>query len=124
VVLAKSWLRAPEIKLKTEAYSYENYLQHERAYYFTCKGSDSKNPLEFSINASEEHPIMNLALVIRNIDKGIMLKINGIDVPRGKNFRYGIEHDIDENKVVIWIKLNTIKPTIIKLIPKEVKTSE
>ncbi|MHA2180788.1 MAG: LamG-like jellyroll fold domain-containing protein, partial [Promethearchaeota archaeon] len=124
VILAKSWLRAPEIELKTEAYSYENYLQHERAYYFTCKGSDSKSPLEFLIDASEEHPIMNLALVIQNLDKDIMLKINGKDIPRGKNFRYGIEYNINEKKVVIWIKLNIIKPTIINLIPIEVKPSE
>ena len=53
-----------------------------------------------------------------------MLKINGSDVPRGKNFRYGIEHDIDENKLVVWIKLNTTKPTMIRLIPKEVYNSD
>ena len=89
-----------------------------------CKDPDSKSPLEFMIGASEEHPIMNLALVIRNLDTDIMLKINGTDVPRGKNFRYGIEHDFDENKVVIWIKLNTTKPVTIKLIPKGVNNSE
>ena len=118
VVLAKSWLRAPDIELKTSAYSTENYIQHERAYYFSCEDSDSKAPLEFKINASEEHPIMNLALVIRNLDAKIMLKINGTDVHRGKNFRYGIEHDLDENKVVIWIKLNVSDPTQILLSPR------
>ena len=124
VNLAKSWLRAPEIELRTNAYSTENYIQHERAYYFMCKDPDSKIPLEFMINASKEHPIMNLAFIIRNLDADIMLKINGSDVPRGKNFRYGIEHDIDENKLVVWIKLNTTKPTMIRLIPKEVYNSD
>ena len=124
VVLAKSWLRAPEIELKTDAFDDGKYVPHERAYYFTCKGLNSNNPLEFTINASKEHPIMNLALVIRNFDADILLKINGEDIPHGKNFRYGIEHDIDENKLVVWIKLNTTKPTMIRLIPKEVYNSD
>ena len=118
VVLAKSWLRAPEIELKTDAFDDGKYVPHERAYYFTCKGLNSNNPLEFTINASKEHPIMNLALVIRNFDADILLKINGEDIPHGKNFRYGIEHDLDENKVVIWIKLNVSDPTQILISPR------
>ncbi|HEA70862.1 MAG TPA: LamG domain-containing protein, partial [archaeon] len=35
VILAKSWLRAPEIELKTDAYEGGKYVPHERAYYFT-----------------------------------------------------------------------------------------
>ena len=61
---------------------------------------------------------MNLALVIRDFDADILLKINGGDIPRGKNFRYGIEHDLDENKVVIWIKLNVSDPTQILISPR------
>jgi len=119
VVLAKSWLRAPEIELKTDAFDDGKYVPHERAYYFTCKALNSNSPLEFTINASKEHPIMNLALVIRNFDADILLKINGGDIPRGKNFRYGIEHDLDENKVVIWIKLNVSDPTQILISPRD-----
>jgi len=118
VVLAKSWLRAPEIELKTDAFDEGKYVPHERAYYFTCKALNSNNPLEFTINASKKHPIMNLALVIRNFDADILLKINGEDIPHGKNFRYGIEHDLDENKVVIWIKLNVSDPTQILISPR------
>lgn len=118
VVLAKSWLRAPEIELKTDAFDDAKYIPHERAYYFTCKALNSNYPLEFTINASKEQPIMNLALVIRNFDADILLKINGEDIPRGKNFRYGIEHDLDENKVVIWIKLNVSDPTQILISPR------
>ncbi len=107
VILAKSWLRAPEIELKTDAYEGGKYVPHERAYYFTCKNPELKSPLEFVVNASKENPIMNLALVIRNLDGDFLLKINGEEVPHDKDFRYGIEHGFDENKLVVWIKLKT-----------------
>ncbi|MHA1916557.1 MAG: LamG domain-containing protein [Promethearchaeota archaeon] len=113
VPLAKSWLRAPKIELKNDAYNDGNYVPHERAYYFTCKNPKSNSPLEFVVDASEENPIMNLALVIRNLDSNLTLKINGQDVPRGKNFRYGIHYDLDGCKTSVWIKLEANNPTQI-----------
>jgi hypothetical protein len=118
VVLAKSWLKPPEIELKTDAFDDGKYVPHERAYYFTCKNPKSKIPLDFTINACEENPIVNLALVIRNLDADIILKINGEEIPHGKNFRYGLVHDFDENKVVVWIKLNASNPTQILISPR------
>jgi len=111
VDLAKSWLRAPEIELQTDACEGAKYVPHERAYHFRCKNPDSRTPLEFTINASKENPIMNLVLVIHNLDEDIILKIDGEEIPRSKNFRYGIEHGIDESKVIIWIKLKASYPT-------------
>jgi hypothetical protein len=107
VYLGRSWLKPPKIKLQTEEYDGGEYVSHERAYYFTCKNPKLKAPLEFEINASEENPIMNLAIVIKNFDSEILLKINGEEINQGKNFRFGIEHGLEENKTVIWIKLNT-----------------
>ena len=118
VVLAKSWLRAPKVELKTDAYSGGNYVSHERAYYFTCKNPKLIVPLEFTIEASEEHPIMNLALVIRNLNTNITLKINSQEITRGKDFRYGVNHDLDGSKIAVWIKLHGSNSTQILITPK------
>ena len=118
VDLAKSWLRPPEIELKTDAYDGGRYVPHERAYAFKCKDPISKAPLEFMINASKENPIVNLALIIQNLDTDIRLKINGEEIPRSKKFRYGIEHGFDENKVLIWIELKASNPTQFLVSPK------
>ena len=118
VVLAKSWLRAPKVELKTDAYSDGNYVSHERAYYFTCKNPKLMVPLEFTIEASEEHPIMNLALVIRNLNTDVTLKINSQEIPRGKDFRYGVNHDLDGSKIAVWIKLQVSNSTQILITPK------
>jgi len=116
--LGRSWLKPPKIKLQTEAYDGGEYMSHERAYYFACKNPRSKAPLEFEIIASEENPIMNLAIVIKNFDSEILLKINGEEINQGKNFRFGIEHGLDENKTVIWVKLNTRDKTHLIITPK------
>ncbi len=121
VILAKSWLKAPEIELKNDAFDGGNYVPHERAYYFTCKEPKSKNSLDFAVNASEEKPILNLALIIRNFDTDIILKVNGEKILRGKDFRYGVEHELNENRLVIWLKLKTESRTQIQISPRGVK---
>ncbi|KKK42523.1 hypothetical protein LCGC14_1100770 [marine sediment metagenome] len=118
VPLARSWLRPPKIILRTESFSGGEYVPHERAYYFTCKNQKSKSSLEFDIDASEENPIMNLALVIKNFDTDVFLKINGEELRRGKDYRYGIEHGLNENKVVLWIKINTNNSTHVVITSK------
>ncbi len=121
VILAKSWLRAPEIELKTDAYDGGRYIPHERAYYFKSKDPILKAPLEFMINASEEKPIMNLALVIQNLDTEVSLKINGKEIPRSERFRYGIEHGLEENKIILWIELKASNPIQFLISPKGAK---
>ena len=118
VDLAKSWLRPPEVELNTDAYSDENYVPHERAYYFTCIDPTSKAPLDFKINASKEHPIVNLALIILNLDSDITLKINDQEVARSKSFRYGIHHELNGSKALLWIKLKANTPTKIVITPR------
>jgi hypothetical protein len=117
VVLAKSWLRAPKIELKTDAYQDGSYIAHERAYHFNCVDPDSKNPLDFIIKASEDCPIQNLALIISNLGSNLNLKINGQKTPRGKLFRYGIQHDFDVSKIIVWIKIEAHDPTHIIITP-------
>jgi hypothetical protein len=118
VFLAKSWLRPPEIELKTDKFDGGKYVPHERAYHFKCHNITYRKPLEFTVNANKENPIQNLAFVIHNFDADITLKINNVNFPRGKNFRYGIEHDLNESRAIIWIKINASDPTQIIISPR------
>ncbi|MHA2006329.1 MAG: LamG-like jellyroll fold domain-containing protein [Promethearchaeota archaeon] len=119
VDLAKSWLKAPEIELKSNNYISEGYFQHERAYYFSCSDSKAKIILEFTINATITNPIVNPAFVIRNLNTELELELDGKKIPRGKKFRYGKNYGIESNKLVIWIRHQASKPIKIKIIPKE-----
>jgi len=119
VDLAKSWLRAPEIEFTSDACINEGYLQHERAYSFSCTNPDSKSSIEFTIKASEDNPIVNPAFVIRNLSTELELEIDGQKIPRGKEFRCGINYTMESNNSVVWIKYKATKPTKITFIPKK-----
>lgn len=120
VDLARSWLRAPEIELKSSDYISEGYFKHERAYYFSCSNPESNSPLEFMINANEDNPVLNPVFVIRNLSTDLELEINDRKFSQGKDFKYGINYGLENNNVVIWIKHQATKPTKIKIIPNKV----
>ena len=75
--------------------------------------------LNFDLKGSANSPIVNPAFVINNwLWDEATLRINGTYVPEGKDFRQGIENNIDGSKtLIIWIKYKsdeTINITINK----------
>ena len=75
--------------------------------------------LELEFAASKDRPLVNLALVVKNWGPDdAALKINGRKVPRGKDFRFGIEYDVEGNAdLIVWIKKQAKKTTRISLSP-------
>ena len=43
------------------------------------------------------------------------LLIDGDKVPRGKDFRYGFRHNLDESDLIVWLKLEGTKLIEISL---------
>jgi hypothetical protein len=73
--------------------------------------------LELEFEASEEEPLFNLALVVNKWgDSDVALKLNGKEISRGKDFRYGIEYDVEGNgNLIVFAKVkakNTTKVTL------------
>ena len=65
-------------------------------------------------------PIVNVPLVIKGWgDAQAKLKINGSDVPRGRDFRYGFRYGLDGADLIVWIRIESVKP--IKVLNSEVK---
>lgn len=96
--LAKSWYNAPAINGLEAAYD-----QAQRAY--VLKPVAGAKSLEFTIAASSDSPVLNPAFVIPDwIAQNIALTVGGKDVPRGKDFRYGVSRRIDGADLVIWFK--------------------
>ncbi len=103
--LSRSWNRAPKLELSSNAYQYEGYDATQRAYILESMSTDAK--LNFDLIASEDSPILNPAFVINNWrwDKAIF-RVDGQEVPEGKDFRQGLEYNIDGSKtLIIWLKL-------------------
>ncbi len=117
VDLARSWNYPPDMDVAGSAFESSGYDYTQRAYILNCKRQGSALDLEF--DASDESPLVNLALVVNNWgDSGVALKVDGQDWPRGKEFRYGIEYDVEGNgHLIVWIKKTAKQPTRIRLTP-------
>jgi hypothetical protein len=117
VDLAKSWNRPPKMKVLGNGYIYKGYDHTERAYILDSK--DQATALELEFNASENNPLYNLVLVVNNWGgEEVTLRVNEKDIAKGKDFRTGIEYDVEGNmKLIIWIKHKAKNKTRISLSP-------
>lgn len=86
---------------------------------FVIKTVKQGKELNLTFDASEKSPLFNPAFVIQNWDgSDIKLKINDKEIPRGKDFRYGMEYDVEGNiSIIVWIKKRATIKINITLIP-------
>jgi hypothetical protein len=110
VKLAGSWLQAPNLEITAGAYRGGGYDQSERAYIIEKSSSGAVNPLKFTISASDESPLQNPAIMVRNWGKReAKISINGQVIPRDKNFRQGIVSRAEGDDLIIWLRLESKK---------------
>jgi len=121
--LAKSWLNAPELKIKkgflgSTSFISEGYDKTQRAYILKCKKPGKPSTLKLTLQANKNSPVINPAFVINNWGlKGAALKINGKKVPRGKDFRIGLRRSPISSNLIVWMKCESSKPVAISLSP-------
>ncbi|MEI7899265.1 MAG: LamG domain-containing protein [bacterium] len=109
VPLAKSWIQPAAIKLTGAAFSSDGYNPDQRAY--LLKRIQPGGGLEMELAASEDSPVVNPAFVIQGWgDQTAKLKIDGADVPRGRDFRYGHRRTLESTDLIVWIKIVAKKP--------------
>jgi len=117
VDLARSWNYPPEMKVSGSAYRNEGYDYTQRAYVLETREQNEPVKLEFA--AGEQSPLWNLILVIKNwASNGATLKIDGKQVPRGRDFRYSVKYDLEgKGTLIVWIDKKTKKATKVLLTP-------
>ena len=112
VPLAKSWLRPAELKVNSGCKS-QGYDRAQRAYVLTATGST----LSVVVKASDKSPMINPAFVINDWgNKGAMLKIDGEEIKRGKNFRYGHRRTAEGMDLIVWINKESNEPVNIMFV--------
>jgi hypothetical protein len=116
VPLAKSWLSAPKMKIISDGFKGGSYDQSERAYLIEKADNGNTLPLRLEVSASDDSPLINPAIIIKNWGrKTASLSINGEKILPGKDFRQGIRSTTLSEDLIIWIKLNKVKPLNIIL---------
>jgi hypothetical protein len=118
VVLAKSWLHAPEMKILDGDYESFGYDQTERAYVVQANKRERPLPWQFELLAEEESPLINPALIVKGwgeITPEVYLD-NRL-VPIGELCRVGHVSTLEGVNLVVWLKLESTRPVRLSLRP-------
>lgn len=116
--LARSWTQPAEMKVSSEGLKGQGYSVAERCYMIERRQHDRGEICAIEIVASNESPIANLAFVIKNWgDANAALKINGKEIERGNDFRYGHRYRLDETDLIVWLKMEATSPANFILQP-------
>lgn len=118
VELARSWSRAPELRVVAGAFRSLGYDRSERAYRL-ARSAAASGPLELALAASPASPIRNLAFVIEGWgETGASLAFDGQAVPRGARFRFGHRRTLESTDIVVWLEARRESPARIRLTPR------
>jgi hypothetical protein len=118
VELARSWSRAPELRVARGGFRSKGYDRSERAYRL-ARSAAALQPLELSLDASAASPVRNLAVVLEGWgEAGAALTVNGRAVARGAAFRFGHVRSLERTDLVVWIEARSDAPLRIRLAPE------
>jgi hypothetical protein len=119
IPLAKSWLQPAKLEVKSGCTS-QGYDRSQRAYMLTATSSR----LHVLLKASRRSPVINPAFVIKNWGDGeASLTIDGEQIKRSTDFRYGHRKGPDGTDLIVWIKTESVKPIEVSLFAGSVQCS-
>ena len=123
VELARSWARAPELRVLRGGFRSLGYDRSQRAYRL-LRSADTLGDLELSFAASPASPLRNLALLVEGWgEMGASLALDGRSVPRGAGFRLGYLRTLEATHLVAWIETRGEAPIRIRLSPDRSATT-
>jgi Concanavalin A-like lectin/glucanases superfamily len=116
--LTNSWASSAKLNLgNNQSFSGGDYDPTERAY--QIKGNNQAKILNFSLESNENSLIENLAFVVKNWgNREILLKMDGVNVVRGKAFRYGFRDTENGTDLVVYLEKKSVKPVKISIISR------
>jgi hypothetical protein len=101
--LAKSWLEAPPVQMKSSSFEARGFDRTEGAFVFARRDAAASS-LEFTIQATSNSPLIHPALVIRNWNSAsAKVSVNGKSLSEGMGLRTGIIHRLDGEDLIVWI---------------------
>lgn len=116
--LGRSWLRAPQLKGSPDNSLRAVYDQSERAYVVTDYKTAPGKALAFTLDASDDHPLVNPAFIVKQWPaENATLTLNDEIVRPGSRFRSGIRYSLEGDDLIVWLKLESTEPVHLQLLP-------
>jgi hypothetical protein len=111
VPLAKSWLQAPRMSIASDGYSSGLYDPAECAYCMEKTSLASAAACSFTVEASQEAPLINPAFIVRNWgNQRAILSVDGEEVEQGRDFRQGIRNGPLGDDLILWLRMDARTP--------------
>jgi hypothetical protein len=115
VELARSWSRAPELRVMAGGFASRGFDRSERAYHLT-RVDPAARSVEISVEASAASPVRNLAIVVEGWgEAGATLALDGQPMPRGPSFRVGHRRSLERSDLVVWVEARRDAPVRFRL---------
>ena len=115
-VLGRSWNQPARLTFQGERFSSEGYDKNQRAYVLAYTGTNKPGPLSLEVQASDESPVVNLALVIENWgEHQAHLAINDQPLTEGNGYRVGHRRTLEGVDLIAWIEIESLKPLQVSI---------
>jgi len=124
--LARSWLQAPKLRLlsRTGAVAY-GYDLGARAYLLDTRSAAAPKELQLALAASVDSPVVNPTFLVNHWgSRSAELEVNGVAIPRGRDFRTGHYRTLDiedgrewSDVLIVWAKISSTKPVRLTIRP-------
>lgn len=120
-MLGRSWNFPAELKMSGKTFASKGYDKNQRVYVLTKRSNaPTMANLEFELAASDRSPVLNPGLVVKNWGSaGVKLLLNGTEVLRGKDFRFGHHRTLEGTDLIVWIKAESTRP--VKVVLEQVR---
>jgi len=106
------------LEIAAAGFRSEGFDATERAFVVSREGAAASQPVQVTLRASGESPLVNPALVIRNWGLSpARVEIDGQPVPAGKDLRLGSVHRLEGDDLVVWIRKDATAPLRITVAP-------
>ncbi len=117
--LMRSWASPAPIKLTSKGFGNGTYDPSQKAYVLERVDAASAEELSLTLDASEEAPVLNPALVVKGWGSAApQLVLNGRPLTRGTDYRIGHRQTLQSTDLIVWIKAHSTTPLELTLTPK------
>ncbi len=98
--IARAWSRSPKMTTETKGVKVEEYDIFQKAFIVSV---DKMKAMRLSLHPSEESPVYNPAILIRNWDSAVKLTVNGV-LLSDKDYKSASIRNPDSTDLLLWLK--------------------
>jgi len=118
VPLTKSWANPAKLSVKQGRFESSGYDPTDMAYHLRCIESGEPSVLKCLIAASEDSPIVNIAMVIKNWGEDeVEISLDDKELEPDDDYRVGYVDTLEGTNLIVWIRAQSTESVNVALVP-------